>query len=476
MNRAALTFTDWFLLTYPDHQCPIVIFCGTGNNGGDGVAVARLLHWLGYNTKIVVCDLAAKQSADFQVQIDALPQHGNVPLEWIRSAAAFPEVSGDSILIDALFGSGLDRVLAGEWAKVVDHLNQLPNEVVSIDMPSGLFADTHTPGNTVVKANRSFCFERPKLAFFFPENAERVGDWAFGSIGLDPAYVQKTETPFYYLTKKEAKSLLQPRPKFSHKGTFGHALLITGSFGKMGAAVLAAKACLRAGVGLLTVHAPRSGNFILQTTVAEAMVSADHRARYWAELPDLEVYSSIGVGPGIGKNPETITVLEQLIEQCKKPLVLDADALNILAENPAWWAILPQNTIITPHPKEFERLFGQSENEFMRNALQRQKAVELGIVIVLKGANTSIACPDGECWFNSTGNPGMATGGTGDVLTGIITGLLAQGYVAKSSAMLGVYLHGLAGDLAALEWGQEALTAGDVVEYMGKAWLELKEG
>jgi len=474
MNRAAQVFTDWFIQTYPDNTRPIVIFCGTGNNGGDGVAVARLLHWLGFEAKILVCDFAEKRSADFEAQIAALPKHGNISLEWFNTAKDLPEVVPNELVIDALFGSGLNRPLEGEWAQVVDCLNQLPNEVVSIDLPSGLIPDTHTAGKSVVQADRTFSFERPKLAFFFPENAERVGEWDFGSIGLQAGFEQKTSTPYNYLTQKEAAALYRPRPKFSHKGSFGHALLVAGSFGKMGAAVLASKACLRSGVGLLTIHAPRSGNIILQSAVPEAMVSADHRAKYWAEVPDLQGYASIGVGPGIGKEPETALALQGLLQAYKKPMLLDADALNLLSENTSCWEFVPENSILTPHPKEFERLFGKTENNFQRNDLQRKKAQEHQVFILLKGANTGIACPDGSFWFNSTGNPGMATGGTGDVLTGILTGLLAQGYPPKSAALLGVYLHGLAGDLAAYSLSQEALTAGDIVEFLGKAWLELR--
>ncbi|MBK6994462.1 MAG: NAD(P)H-hydrate dehydratase [Lewinellaceae bacterium] len=473
MNRAAQVFTDWLVQIYPDNTRPVVVFCGTGNNGGDGVAVARLLHWLGFDAKVVVCDFAAKRSADFEAQIALLPQHDNISIEWFNIAKDMPAVSPNALVIDALFGSGLNGPLKGEWAQVVDYLNDLPNEVVSIDLPSGLLADVHTVGEAVVQADRTFSFERPKLAYFFPENAERVGGWAFESIGLHLDFERKMESSFHYLTKKETIALYRPRLKFSHKGTFGHALLIAGSFGKMGAAVLAAKSCLRSGVGLLTVHAPRCGNLVLQTSVPEAMSSPDHRARFWADVPDIQGYDSIGVGPGIGKAPETTEALQGLLQVCEKPIVLDADALNLLSENPGWWDLIPKNSILSPHPKEFERLFGKSENDFERNDLQRVKAQEHGVVIVLKGAHTAIACPDGECWFNSTGNPGMATGGTGDVLTGILTGLLAQGYSPKSAALLGVYLHGLAGDLAASTLSQEALTAGDLVDFLGRAWLEI---
>ncbi len=476
MTRAAQVFSDWFIETYPNIDIPVVIFCGTGNNGGDGVAVARLLHWLGFGTKVVVCDFAAQHSTDFDAQIALLPQHHNVEVVWLKTAQGCPEIDPEAMIVDALFGSGLNRPLSGEWVQVVDFLNQSPNEILAIDLPSGLFADVHTPGNVVVQADQTFSFERPKLAFFFPENAARVGEWAVQSIGLHPDFEQRTLSANHFLSKKDAIALYHPRPKFGHKGTFGHALLIAGSFGKMGAAVLAAKACLRAGVGLLTVHAPRSGNIILQSAIPEAMVSADHRAKYWAEVPDLQAYSSVGVGPGIGKEAETAAALKTLLQTYDRPMVIDADALNLLSENSDWWDYLPKNSILTPHPREFERLFGKSENDFQRNDLQRSMAAKHGVIILLKGANTAIACPDGECWFNSTGNPGMATGGSGDVLTGILTGLLAQGYPPKAAALLGVFLHGSAGDCAASKIGQEALIAGDLVEYLGAAWLELKGG
>ncbi len=482
MNRAAQAFVDWFVSMYPNPQRPVVIFAGTGNNGGDGLAVARLLHWEMRELKVVVCDFGRKRSADFEAQLKVIPKDIEViflndPNDLFYDSN-FPN---NDVIIDALFGSGLTRTLEGESAQVVDFLNRLPNEIVSIDLPSGLFADRHTPGTSVVRATRTFSFETPKRAFFFPENADRAGNSAFGSIGLHPDFAAKIETPFHFLTKKDAAALLRPRQKFSHKGTYGHALLVAGSFGKIGAAVLATKACLRAGAGLLTVHAPRCGNLVLQTAVPEAMFSADQRARFWAEVPDLQPYSAVGVGCGIGQATETAAALEQLLKNFSPPhgqgggkgLILDADALNLLAQNPDWWRFVPQNSILTPHPKEFERLFGKTENDFERNDLQRLKAQEHGVFIVLKGAHTAIACPDGSCWFNSTGNPGMATGGAGDVLTGILTGLLAQGYSPRDAALLGVFLHGLAGDLAAKELGQEALTAGDLVDFLGKAWLAL---
>lgn len=466
MDRAAEAFAEWLLRLYPDSGRPVCILAGMGNNGGDGVALARLLHRQGFSVFLYLFQYAqAEPSADCAAQLARLPQHEGVMVQWCSENTPLPNLPPQALVVDALFGSGLTRPLQGAWATLIAHLNTLPNVVLAIDLPSGLYADRHTDG-PCVSADRTFSFETPKLAFFFPENAERVGQWDFGSIGLHPAFATTTETAFAYTTAMEVQSLWRPRAKFGHKGTYGHALLIAGSYGKMGAAVLAARACLRAGAGLLTVHAPCCGNIILQTAVPEAMFSADKAAKIWKSAPKIDPYQAIGVGCGIGTAPETAAALENLLRQAKVPLVLDADALNLLAQHQEWWPLVPHNSILTPHPKEFERLFGRASNDFERNALQRAKAQEYGVYIVLKGAHTAIATPQGKCWFNSTGNPGMATGGSGDVLTGILTGLLAQGYPPEAAALLGVYGHGLAGDRAAKVLGQAGLVAGDLVTHL----------
>jgi len=468
MNRAAHACTDWFVQQYPDSQRPVCIFAGTGNNGGDGLAVARLLHRRFYEVKVFICDFSGKRSADFEAQRMAVPEGVEVTVlrEWKQPATLTEKI----ILIDALFGTGLSRPLTeAPWPQLIDYLNTRPNEIVAIDLPSGLFADQHTDG-PVVQATRTFSFEIPKRAFFLPENADRVGDWAYGPIGLHADFARQTATSFHYLTRMDAEELVQPRSKFSHKGTYGHALLVVGSKGKIGAAVLAARACLRAGVGLLTVHTPGCGYAVVQTSVPEAMCSTDTELDFISQLPDLQKITTVGIGPGLGDHPTTAAALRQILAAVQPPMVLDADALNMLAQHPEWWPLVPQNSILTPHPKEFERLFGASANEFARNDLHRQMAQEHGVIIVLKGANTAIALPDGSCWFNSTGNPGLATGGTGDVLTGLLTGLLAQGYAPEQAAWLGVYLHGLAGDLAAAESSQAALVAGDLIAALGHGW------
>jgi NAD(P)H-hydrate epimerase len=324
-----------------------------------------------------------------------------------------------------------------------------------------------------VQATRTFTFQIPKLAFFFPENALFVGEWTIGDIGLHPGFILQTGTPFYFLERENANRLRKKRSRFAHKGSYGHSLLIAGSWGKMGAAVLAARACLRAGTGLLSVHAPRSASLILPSAVPEAMYSPDKKARFWSSLPETDRYTAIGVGPGIGMEPETRQALKNLLMAVQKPMVLDADALNMLAENPEWWRYVPENSILTPHPKEFERLFGPTDNSFHRNEVQREMAQKHRICLILKGAYTAVAFPDGTCWFNSSGNPGMATGGSGDVLTGILTGLLAQHYSPREACLLGVYVHGLSGDLAAEALSQEAMTAGDLIDFLGPAWGRL---
>ncbi|MEI6407860.1 MAG: NAD(P)H-hydrate dehydratase [Bacteroidota bacterium] len=481
MNRASTAFADWFSGHYPDVQQPIFVFAGPGNNGGDGLAVARLLFRNFYDVKVFVCALNDTRSPDFQAQLAVLPK--DIPViegfEWLasvqRDAAMrkrFFSAEHPPIIIDALFGSGLNRALEGSWADLIVFLNGLPCARISIDLPSGLFADQHTVGPCIF-ADRTLSFQVPKRAFLFPENAERVGDWETTDIGLLPAYQQQTETPFYYLTHTDAAALVHKRGKFSHKGSFGHALIVAGSFGKMGAAVLSARACLRAGAGLVSVKAPLCGHDILQTAVPEAMFQHDNKVEYITTIPDLTPFKSIGIGPGLGQHEETGLAFEQLLESCIVPLLIDADALNLLSLNPELWRKVPKNTILTPHPGEFERLFGKSDNDFMRNDLLRQKAQEHSVFIVLKGANTAIACPDGTCWFNSTGNPGMATGGSGDVLTGIITGLLAQGYAPRDAALLGVYAHGLSGDLAAAARSEAGMIAGDLVEFLPEAWKML---
>jgi len=361
-------------------------------------------------------------------------------------------------------------------ADIVKAINETKAEVISIDIPSGLMGEDNSANDlsAIIKANYTLTFEFPKISFLFPENNTYVGHWEVLPIGLHKQAIQQTDSNFMYLSKDFIAGKIKKREKFSHKGTYGHALLIAGSYGKMGAAVLASRACLRSGVGLLTTHIPRLGYEIMQNSVAEAMASIDDSDIVFSSLPELTNYTAIGIGPGIDKKEVTHLALVELMYAKPSKLVLDADAINILAENMLEITLLPENTILTPHPKEFERLAGPFENTYGRLQLQLQFSVQYKVIVICKGAHTCITFPDGKVFFNSTGNAGMATGGSGDVLTGIILGLLAQEYSIQDAALVGVYLHGLAGDLAARRLGQHAMIAGDIIDELGEAFLSLE--
>lgn len=472
MERASLAFTNWFTEQFPTTQ-PVHIFCGIGNNGGDGLAIARLLHERSYPVEVYTCTISEKTSDDFATNRERLKKLPQVHLHSIQKGDKFPVIPKNAIILDAIFGSGLNRPVEGYWGKLLEHLNQQAATRVSVDVPSGLFADEHTSG-TVFKADCVATFQLPKLAFFLAENQEYIGEWTVLDIGLQEEFISKTECPHETLTPEHIASLLKKRHRYDHKGTFGHALIIAGSYGKMGACILSAKAALRAGCGLITIHAPKAGYEILQIAFPEAMVIVDDHECVFTKAKNVQQYDAIGIGPGLGTNELTVDGLENLLQKIQKPLVIDADGLNILAKNPKLLERVPDFSILTPHPKEFERLFGETSDNFERLELARSKAQEFNLYIVLKGGHTCIATPEGKCYFNTTGNPGLATGGTGDVLTGIITGLLAQKYTSFEACVIGTYLHGLSGDIAAAELEQEALLAGDVIDHLGKAYKRLK--
>ena len=377
-------------------------------------------------------------TAEFQTnlaRLHALP----IALHYMQAAEHFPQLFKNTIVIDALYGFGLDRPLEGLSAALVNHLNASGATIIAIDLPSGLFADRSSLNNTIIKAAYTLTFHCYKLGLLVAENAPFIGTVQVLDIGLHPGVTHSVQTGFELVDERLIHTLFQPRSRFAHKGNFGHALLLGGSYGKMGAVVLAASACLHSGAGLVTCYIPRCGYTVLQTSVPEAMTLADTAEDYIKNSPsDIDRFTTIGIGPGMGTDMETGQVLEQVIKLFKKPMVLDADALNLLAKQPGFLSQVFENTILTPHPKEFERLFGACATEFERINRARQKAVDLRIILVLKGHHTLIALPDGRAFFNSTGNAGMAKGGSGDVLTGIITALLAQGYAAADAALLGV--------------------------------------
>lgn len=471
MERAATAFTDWLT----DQQTPaeageVLVLCGPGNNGGDGLAIARLLHGRGYQVRVALLP-AEKYSVDFELNRQNLP-----PSVYANelSATDLPPIAAGTLVIDALFGTGLTRPLAGVAAAVVQHLNDSEARVVAVDIPSGLFSEASQPAESpVVRARHTVSFELPKLAFLLPRPAKYVGRWHVLPIGLDKKFIGDAEVRMHLIDAALLAGRLPKRAQFAHKGTYGHALLLAGSEGKIGAAVLAAQACLRSGVGLLTMRVPAVGYSIVQTAVPEAMCLTDPHAQFVSELPDLGPYSAVGIGPGLSKENASQQVLTQLLHQAGIPLVIDADALNLLAENRDLLKTLPPDTLLTPHPKEFERLTEPARDDYHRLELLRDFCQQHSCYTVLKGAHTCFCTPDGTLYFNSTGNPGMATGGSGDVLTGILTALRAQHFSALDAALLGIYAHGRAGDLAAQKTGEAGLVAGDIARFIGPALEEL---
>ncbi len=477
MERAARAFVGRFVRDFPDPDRPVYLGCGTGNNGGDGWAVARLLHHEhGRPVTVIDCRVGEgkNRSADNAANRARAGEYVAIQVVQMEKGSDLPTIPHESIYVDALFGAGLSRPLTGYWETFIQHVNQQLLTRVAVDLPSGLFADRHTAGTTL-QAHHTYTFDYPKLALLLPENGRTVGELSICRIQIDATALAASDSENYYLTGPELAPEIRERRAYDHKGTFGHALLIAGSYGKIGAATLAARAILRGGAGLVTVHLPRCGYEIMQISFPEAMCMVDPHRYVFSQAPEsLAAYQAIGVGPGLGQDPLTQTALHDLLEHADKPLVMDADALNLLGEQPEWWPLLPENSILTPHPKEFERLFGTAKNDFSRLDLLRDRAREHRCIIVLKTGHTTIAAPDGRLFFNSTGNPGMGTGGTGDVLTGIITGLLAQGYAPLTAARLGVYLHGSAGDLAAAALTQESLIAEDVIGHIGAAIRALR--
>lgn len=466
MERAATKCFDWIIKNYSS-ETEFSIFCGVGNNGGDGLVIARLLKQANYKVTVFVVEFSDNYSSDFKTNLGRLEKF---EVNYLNQDNSRIVLRPNIVVIDAIFGSGLTRPIDGFIAEIVHQINK--NEIIAIDLPSGLFAEDNRENNfdNIVKAKTTLTFQQPKLAMHFPQNYFFVGEWVVLPIGLHQGFISGLNVTNHIVSTSDAKSMLKPRAKFSHKGSFGHALLVGGSKGKMGAAILSAKACLRAGVGLLTVHLPAQGLEIMQTALPEAMCSVSGENDFIADVPDLSMYSAIGVGPGLGMEKQTQNTLKLLIQNSNYPLVIDADALNILSENKTWLAFLPQESILTPHPKEFERLVGKWDSDEERLELQHQFAIKHQIIVVLKGANTSIALPNGYVYFNATGNSGMATAGSGDVLTGIITSFLAQGYSPKESAILGVYLHGLAGDVAKENLTEYAIIASDIIDAIPKAY------
>ncbi len=470
MERASRTFVNWFVQKF-DATKKIGIVCGAGNNGGDGLAIARMLKDWGYPVKVWIVKGLIPHAEDFKINFDRI--NGQVEIFEIVKDPDEQLFSDRDVLVDAIFGSGLSRPVEGVYAQAIRCINKANAIRVAVDIPSGLSADSHMEGETV-HADYTFTFQIPKVSFFFPQSFRFTGEWIVGDIGLHKKFCSTVESKHYFVTQKDIKKILRPRNRFDHKGNFGHALLISGSYGKMGAAVLCARAALRSGLGLLTCHIPKNGYAIMQTAVPEAMVAIDQHDEWFTDVGNVEKYSTLGIGPGIGQQPDTVNGLTGVLQRFQKPIVLDADALNILSLNSGLLQSIPKGSILTPHPKEFERLVGKWGNDFERLEKQKDFSRSHECVVVLKGAFTSITDWRGNVYFNPTGNPGMAKGGSGDVLTGILTGMLSQSYAPIEAAILGVYIHGLAGDIGANQRSQFSLTASDLVDFLPEAFKAFK--
>ncbi|MEO5892846.1 MAG: NAD(P)H-hydrate dehydratase [Ferruginibacter sp.] len=466
MERAATACFNW-LRNHFDHPSTYTVFCGSGNNGGDGLAIARMLLQAGDTVSIYILE-GEKRSADFSKSLErwsTLP----APLQYINDTD-FHVIPADTIVIDALFGSGLSRPLHGLAADMVNCINEVCKTIISIDIPTGLFADENSAGNIVINASHTLSFQTPKLAFFIAGNNKYTGSIHLLDIGLHADFYHGESTTFNTLDKKLIQSVYKPRNQFSHKYDFGHALLYAGSKNMMGAAVLCSKACLRSGAGLVTAYTENDTQQVIQTALPEAITTTDNDVeKIWKKK------SAIGIGPGLELSNANKDLLFNIITNYQGKLVIDASALQLLAENTTALQHRSFNpAILTPHTGEFEKMFGKSPNEFERTKTAIRLATELNSYIVLKGHHTLVACPGGYAFFNTTGNAGMATAGSGDVLTGILTGLLAQGYSQQDACLLGVYLHGVAGDIAAEKISQEAMISGDIIDYIGEAYKKIQ--
>ena len=463
-------------------ETPFTVFAGPGNNGGDALAVSRLLAQQGYRVEVYLFNTKGSLSPDCETNKKRLTELSGIDFHEITTQFVPPELTARHVVLDGLFGSGLNKPLSGGFAAVVKYINSSPATVVALDVPSGLMGEDNTYNiqANIIRADLTLSLQLPKLAFLFAENEQFVGEWQLLDIGLSEEAINEKETDFVLAEHGDMPPMLKVRSKFAHKGNFGRALLIAGSQGMAGASVLAARACLRSGIGLLTVHIPFCNNFIVQTSVPEAMTEIDINDVRFSCATDTDDYQAVGIGPGLGKAGDTEAALLEQIESCQTPMVVDADALNLLGEHRSYIGRLPKGSILTPHPKELERLVGKCQNSYERLTKACELAQSAGVHIILKGAYSAVITPEGKCWFNSTGNPGMATGGSGDVLTGVVLALLAQGIALcirplLQSARLAAYVHGLAGDIARKKHGAMGMTAGDIVDCLPLAWRMLEE-
>lgn len=467
MERAAEACTD-YIVQQELFDKSFKIFCGKGNNGGDGLAIARQLLLQRFDVNLYIIEFGAVGTEDFQTNLQRLHEL-NVNIHFIQREEFFPVINKEDIVVDALFGSGLNRPLKDLSAALVQHINQSKAFVISIDVPSGMFIDKSSINNAVVRANITLTFQQHKPCFLVAENAENTGKLIILDIGLLPGFLDSIDAVFQTTDVATIQQIYKPRKHFSHKGTYGHALIIAGNTGKMGAALMAAHACLRTGAGLTTLNIPSAFLNAVHSHLPEAMCQIRE------EGLSFEKINAIGIGPGLGTGDDSLQLVEQTLNEFKYPAVIDADALNLISTHKRLLKLITPGSILTPHPKEFERLFGKAANNFEALDIALKESAALKCIIILKGTYTFIA-HNGKGWFNTTGNAGLAKGGSGDILTGIITALLAQKYNPFEAALMGVYLHGLAADMALETQSKESMIASDVVHYLGAAFSSLSMG
>ncbi len=473
MEHAGTQIFNWLHHRLSGAPVPIRIFCGIGDNGGDGLVLGRLLINNGYNVFVYVVNCSDKRSQNFLHNYQKIKDISKEGPELMKGESDFPIINPEDIIVDAIFGIGLNRCPGGWVKRLIQYLNKNEAFKLAIDIPSGLFSNSPIIDmNAVLKADHTLTFQTPKLSFFLPETAPFVLNFDILDIGLDPGFLDKSEPLALLISKGEAQHFYKPRQKFGHKGTYGHALIVAGSFGKIGAAILSTAAAFRIGAGMVTAFIPKCGYSILQTSIPEAMVITDREDEFVSDIAFNFDPSAIGVGMGIGKNEATVKALEKLFKNNKTPFVIDADALNNISENKALMRLLPKNSVLTPHPGELKRLIGKWDNDYDKLEKVKKFSNKHEVVVVIKGAYTITVFGD-QLYINASGNPGMATAGSGDALSGVITGLLSQGYDPLLASVFGVYLHGCAGDIAAGEMGYESIMAGDIIDNLPGAYLDL---
>lgn len=473
LDRAAAKIADAIIRNYKGGK--IYIFAGSGNNGGDAIAAGILLHKQGFNISIIHF-LINEMSPDCEAVRNRLANFPGISYTEVSKSFTTPDITPNDLIIDGLFGTGLNKPLSGGFAAVAHFINSKGATVFSIDIPSGLMCEDNTYNvmQNIVKADMTFTIQFPKLVFFFSEMYKYIGDYEVLDIRLSEKAFEESDTDFYTIEKEDIRKIIKKRKRFSHKGDYGKALIVAGSYGMAGAAVLTAKGCLKSGVGLLKIHVPSACVNIMQTSVPEAIACADFHEHIFTSLFDENDSTVTAAGPGLGTDQLTVDGLKQVIRTASSPMVIDADAINIISSNRDIFKYIPKNSILTPHIKEFDRLTGNSQDPYERIQKAAELANAFNVYIVLKSAYTFIITPDKKFYINTGGNPGMSTGGSGDVLTGVITALLAQGYTSLEASLLGTFAHALAGDIAATEYGQMGMTAMDIANCLPAAWKKIE--